>query len=168
MAGVAALLTACASAPPAPEPTPPARTAWSGRLALRTEGDRAQSISARFDLQGSARQGRLDLSTPLGTTLMQAHWAPGVAILTLPDGDRRYDTMDALTADVLGEALPVASMFDWLAGQPAPGQAFETGEGGFLQAGWWVETRERPAGRLRLERRDPSPPVILRLVFDRS
>ena len=64
-AGLAALLSACASLPEAPP-------ALSGRLVVSVAASAtvpAKGFNAAFDLLGDAQRGRLDLSTPLGPRL---------------------------------------------------------------------------------------------------
>ena len=103
----------------------------AGRLAVRVEahdGTAARSENAAFELQGSAQAGRLDLSTPLGSVLAQARWAPGSVVLATPQGERSFTDLDALTQEVLGESVPVAALFDWLRGRPWPGAATVTNE----------------------------------------
>jgi len=55
--------------------------------------------------------------------LAQARWAPGQVVLATPQGERRFDDLDGLTREVLGESLPLAALFDWLRGRPWPGAA---------------------------------------------
>jgi outer membrane lipoprotein LolB len=157
-------LAGCAAVPPAP-----GTQTLSGRLALQVEAqpDRpAQSISASFDLRGSAEQGELRLSTPLGTTLAAAFWGPGEARLVTPQGEQRFDSLDALSRDVFGESLPLRALPDWLRGQPWPGapdpaRPLQPGPG-FVQmarfdAGQLLAWRAGPPGvRLRAQL-DPSP-----------
>ncbi|HEX6361446.1 MAG TPA: lipoprotein insertase outer membrane protein LolB, partial [Albitalea sp.] len=106
----AALLAGCATVRP---PQPPAAPADSlaGRMTVQvaaTPTAEARNVTATFDLQGSPEQGRLDLATPLGTVLAQARWSPGRVALVTPQGETRFDSLDDLTREVLGESLPVA------------------------------------------------------------
>jgi len=165
MAGLGLWVSACTTVPRMPAPVA-GEVAWSGRMALNVEGERPQAISARFELEGNPRQGRFGLISPLGTSLMQARWRPGQAVLSLPDGQRSYPDMDSLTQDALGERLPVAALFDWLQARPVPGQPSEPRVQGFAQAGWLVDAREQAQGRMSLERQTPAPRVRLRVVFD--
>ena len=43
-------------------------------------------MTAAFELQGRPEAGELNLSTPLGTVLGQARWAPGSVVLVTPQG----------------------------------------------------------------------------------
>jgi outer membrane lipoprotein LolB len=68
-----AVLAGCATLQPV---TPPASSeSLSGRMSVKvdaTPSAAARSVSATFELQGTPQDGRLDLSTPLGTTIAQA------------------------------------------------------------------------------------------------
>jgi outer membrane lipoprotein LolB len=140
----ALLLAACATVAP-PGETASGET-LSGRLAVNvaaTPDSAGRSLSAVFELQGDSRVGRLNLSTPLGSMLAQARWAPGQVVLATPQGERRFDDLDGLTREVLGESLPLAALFDWLRGRPWPGAASRPlaapGGAGFEQLGWVVD-----------------------------
>ena len=145
----------------------------SGRLALRVEaaeGAPARSVTAAFELHGDAGRGRLDLSTPLGSVLAQARWAPGSVVLSTPQGDTRFDDLDALTRAVLGESLPVAALFDWLRGRPWPGAAstpsVAPAEPGFEQLGWVVSLARFDDAQVAA-RRARVPVVTVRAKLDR-
>jgi outer membrane lipoprotein LolB len=161
-------LAGCAAVPPAPGGSP----ALSGRLALQVDAmaDRpAQSISASFDLRGSAEQGELRLSTPLGTTLAAAFWAPGVARLVTPQGEKRFADLDALSRDAFGENLPLRALPDWLQGRPWPGaaepaRALQPGPG-FVQLGWTIDLARFDSGQLQATHAGP-PAVRLRAQLD--
>jgi len=140
----ALLLAACASVTPPGET--PSSESLSGRLAVNvaaTPQSAGRSLSAVFELQGDARVGRLNLSTPLGSMLAQARWAPGNVVLATPQGERRFADLDGLTREVLGESLPLAALFDWLRGRPWPGASSHPlappGGAGFEQLGWVVD-----------------------------
>ncbi len=138
----------------------------AGRMTVQVEAtptSRARSLSAAFDLQGSPEQGRLDLSTPLGTMLAQAHWAPGRVALFTPEGERQFANLDELTREVLGESLPLAALFDWLRGRPWPGAPSTptsgSPESGFRQLGWVVSLARYAEGWVSARRE--SPPAVL-------
>lgn len=145
----------------------------SGRLTVRveaTDSAAARALSAAFELQGSADQGRLDLSTPLGTMLAQVRWSPGSATLATPQNTSPYPDLDALTTHLLGESVPVAALFDWLRGRPwpaAPSAALpDPARAGFSQLDWHVDL----AGfndALVVARRDRPPAVSVRAKIDR-
>lgn len=151
----AALLTACASLPP-----PPAG-ALSGRLSVRVDGQPERAVSAGFELVGDARRGSLVLSGPLGTTAAQASWAPGEAVLRSGSSATRHADLDSLGQAALGEALPMAALFDWLRGRAwdgAPSQPRPDGQPGFLQLGWQIDLSRWADGALEAVRL--APPAI--------
>lgn len=167
----ALVMTACASVPRGAEPI--VADTLSGRLAVRVEasdGAAARTENAAFELQGNAQAGRLSLSTPLGSVLAQARWAPGSVVLVTPQGERRFDDLDRLTREVLGESVPVAALFDWLRGRPwagAPSVAtIAPGELGFAQLGWSVSLARFDDG-LVVAKRESAPVVTVRAKLDR-
>lgn len=164
---VSALVSACASAPPRVQGEAP----WtSGRLSVRIEATPAQiaqSMTAAFDLRGQGDIGELRLSSPLGTRLAAARWAPGEAVLVTSDGERRYDSLDALSRQALGEALPLSALPDWMAGRPWPGAASRATDGGFEQLGWLVVTARRTEGLIEATRAAP-PAVTVRVRLDEA
>jgi outer membrane lipoprotein LolB len=165
----ASALAACAVVPPAPE----RGESLSGRLAVKVdgfEGAPARSMSAAFELQGDPRAGRLNLSTPLGSVLAQARWAPGTVMLSTPQGERQFADLDALTGEVLGESVPVAALFDWLRGRPWPGAVSRANappaEAGFEQLGWAVSLARFDEAWV-VARRERAPAVTVRAKIDR-
>jgi outer membrane lipoprotein LolB len=160
----AALLAGCASAP-LPQ-------ALSGRLLLQVDADPprpAQSLSADFELSGTAEAGELRLSTALGTTLAAAAWGPGGARLTTAQGERRFDSLDQLSQEALGEKLPLRALPDWLqgrpwAGAPEPALLLQPGPG-FVQLGWTIDLA-RFGDRQVLASRPGPPGVRLRALLD--
>ncbi|WP_372527045.1 outer membrane lipoprotein LolB [Piscinibacter sp.] len=145
----------------------------SGRLTVRvdaTPSTDARNVTATFELQGNADQGRLDLSTPLGTTLARARWAPGRVALVTPQGETRFADLDELTHEVLGESVPVAALFDWLSGRPWPGAdsapTTPPAEPGFVQLGWVVSLARFGEGWVAA-RREQVPVVTVRAKLDR-
>lgn len=144
-------LSACALPPRAPDTG--GRPYWNGRLALQVEDNQSQSFSAGFELRGGAKAGELALYSPLGATLAQLRWAPGTAEL-LADGQRRqYPSIEALTQEATGTALPLAALFDWLQGRPAD------------VPGWQADLSRIADGRLSASRSMPLPRAELRVVL---
>jgi outer membrane lipoprotein LolB len=144
------LLGACAA------PRPPAAAsedAWSGRLALRLDSTPPQSFSAGFDLRGSPQAGELQLSSPLGTTLASVRWSPQGAELRQGDRFEQRDSLDELTNDISGTALPVAALFGWLRGDSTAAD------------GWTADLSQQPQGRITARRTSPLPSAELRLLF---
>ncbi|RYZ13042.1 MAG: hypothetical protein EOO24_01370 [Comamonadaceae bacterium] len=129
-------------------------TTWSGRLSMRIDTQPPQTFAALFDLRGTPDTGELRLSTPIGSTLAGLNWAPGEALLRNGSETRRFDSLDALVAAATGAAIPVRSLFAWLAGRDEPVE------------GWSVDLRQHGSGRILAVRRQPQPPVDLRVVFE--
>lgn len=160
-------LVGCATAPPAPTGMP----FVSGRLVLQVDeqpGQAARSLSAAFDLRGDATRGELRLSTPLGTTLAEARWSPGEAHLVTPQGEKRFEDLEALSRDAFGESLPLRAWPDWLQGRPWPAESAQTlpAGAGFVQLGWTIDLARFDTGLLQA-RRDTVPAVRLRAQLDR-
>ncbi|XAH22469.1 outer membrane lipoprotein LolB [Xylophilus sp. GW821-FHT01B05] len=128
---------------------------WSGRLALQVDGSETQSFSASFELRGRAEAGELSLFSPLGSTLAVLQWSPGSATLRSGNDSRDFGSLDTLAAQVTGTAIPVAALFDWLAGTPTP------------VPGWQPDLRQQAEGRISARRTDPQPAATLRVVFER-
>lgn len=166
LAGLAMLLAGCAS-----PPRSAGEAAWtSGRLSLRVQAQAdmpERSFSAAFELRGDSQQGELHIQSPLGTRLLAATWAPQQARLSTPQGTQDYADLDALSRQALGEALPLSALPDWLAGRPWPQAPHETGAGGFVQMGWWVDLSRRAEGWITARRESP-PSIVLRVRLDES
>ncbi|MEO7336068.1 MAG: outer membrane lipoprotein LolB [Caldimonas sp.] len=144
-----------------------------GRLSVRVDATAAapaRALSAAFELRGDPRSGWLDLSTPLGSVLAQARWSPSQVVLVTPRGETTFASLDALTAEVLGESLPVAALFDWLQGRPwpdAPVTSPATAMGGsFEQLGWAVNLSRFDEAVVSAHR-DRSPAVDVRIKLER-
>ena len=128
---------------------------WSGRLSLQVDNAPTQSFAAAFELKGGATAGELALFSPLGSTLAQLSWAPGRATLNADSREQQFGSLDALVAQATGTAIPVAALFDWLAGTPTP------------VPGWQPDLSRLGAGHLAARRTDPQPLADLRVVLDR-
>lgn len=150
----AVLLAACAQLP---RPAGPVEgIVRSGRLALSVPGQPQQSFSATFELRGKPEAGQLVLFTPIGGTAAQLLWQPGQAVLQVPgQPDQSFPSLDEMVEKATGAPVPVAALFDWLAGVNTP------------VTGWEADLSGLPDGRLRAQRRDPPPPADLRVVLDR-
>ena len=154
--GVALALGGCAQLARTSAAAAPTASHWSGRLALQVEDNSNQPVSAGFDLRGSAAAGEMTLSNPLGGTLAVLAWAPGSATLRSAGGQQQqFDSLEALAAHVTGTPIPVAALFDWLAGIDTP------------VAGWQADLSQLSQGRLRARRVQPLPVADLRLALDR-
>ena len=125
-------------------------------MSLRIESEPVQTFAALFELRGSAEAGDLTLTTPIGSTLAQLHWAPGEALLKNGSETRRYESVDALIEAATGAAIPVGALFSWLAGRDEP------------VPGWRPDLKQLANGRLQATREAPNPRADLRIVFERS
>jgi outer membrane lipoprotein LolB len=152
--GMTALLTACATPARLPQATSPGAHEWQGRLSVNVQTTPPTSMSASFSLQGQAQQGSLSLYSPLGTTLAMLDWTISQAHLQQGNQQQRFDSLEALTEQATGAALPVSALFDWLQGTPSP------------VAGWEVDLSNLTQGTLMAHRRHPMPEVILRIKLD--
>lgn len=136
----------------------------AGRLALQVAASpqsAARQDTVAFELRGSSRAGELVLTSPIGTVMAKASWAPGGAELRTAEGSRRFDSVEALAADVLGEPLPLQALTDWLRGRPWAGAPHSPSPLGFVQEGWEVETSTLAQGLLTA-RRSAAPAITLR------
>ena len=159
-------LSACASLAP---PTAPPADLLTGRLSLQVDGQPERSFSAGFELSGDASQGELLLSGPLGTTVARARWAGEQAVLASAGSQTAYPSLDALAAAALGEAVPMAALFDWLRGRAwpgAPAAARDDGQAGFDQLGWRISLLRWADGWLEA-RRMAAPAVTVRVRLER-
>lgn len=148
----ALLAAGCAT----PRMTPvDANAYWSGRMAIQVLKDPPESMSAGFELQGSAQAGEMVLLSPIGTTLARLEWTPQGA--RLAQGQQQVDSpsLQRLGARLTGTELPIAALFEWLAGRPADAP------------GWQVDLSAHAQGRISAERREPSPGALLRIALDR-
>ena len=154
LAAFAVLLLSACAAPPR-TPAAPGVQVWSGRLALTVEGRASQSFSAGFELKGAPHNGELTLYNPIGGTLAVLAWTPGNATLRAGGTARQFTSLEALAQEATGAPLPVAALFDWLAGKPTPIE------------GWEADVTQVAEGRLRARRNAPPPVTDLRMVFER-
>ncbi|MET0383351.1 MAG: lipoprotein insertase outer membrane protein LolB [Burkholderiaceae bacterium] len=174
-AALALWLQACATHPP---PLP--GSVVSGRIAVRRDAAPAQearAVGGEFELSGNASSGQLILTSSIGVTIARARWsapAPGTGLpsrieLEAQGGTSQYPTLEAMMQDAIGDQLPLAAMFDWLAGRPWPGAAAERAPGGaaFDQLGWRVDLSQfGPAGFIDAQRALPAPTLHVRVKLD--
>ena len=167
LTGCAALVPSSAPYADAPEPD-----RISGRMALQVDaqpGHGAHAFSADFELRGNADEGELRLSTPLGTTLAVAHWGSGNARLLTPNGEQRFDGLEALSQHAFGEVLPLRALPDWLRGRAwaaAADPARPRSDGtGFEQLGWEIDLARFDRGQWLGWRAAP-PATRLRVQLD--
>jgi outer membrane lipoprotein LolB len=155
LAGAMLLVAGCAQPPRAPQKDDVSVSVWRGRMALQVQDNPSQSFSAGFELRGRADAGELMLYSPLGGTLAALRWAPGLATLRSGEQVRQFDSIDALLAGATGTAIPVASLFDWLAGSNT------------AVNGWEADLSQLGEGRLRARRLTPAPVADLRVALDK-
>ena len=127
--------------------------------------------SAQFDLHGSAERGWMSLSSPLGSTLAQAHWEPGDVTLRTANGDtRHFSDLQTMSQAMLGESVPLQDMLAWMQGHPSPDHPStplpgpgESGAGprSFEQSGWQVDLDAFRDGRVVATRQTPYPVRIV-------
>lgn len=172
---LALALAGCATSPA----TAPDRL-YTGRFSVvASTGDKRETVSGRFNVEVRGNRQRIDLATPLGTTVARIEVGPDGARASGPGVDEvRGPDADALTEQMLGWRLPVSGMSDWIEGRPAPGRPARVEREGtrpvlIEQDGWLVRLSEvfpvsgRP--RLMVLERPASPlapGVILRLIVD--
>lgn len=128
---------------------------WSGRMAIQVLKDPPESLSASFELQGSAQTGEMVLISPIGTTLARLEWTPQRARLVQGSHQLESSSLQKLGAHLTGTELPIAALFEWLAGRTAEAP------------GWQVDLSAHAQGRIAAERRLPAPGALLRIVLDR-
>lgn len=163
---LALALAGCAELPK-PPPAASTEARLSGRLSVSVAGSvhsRGTGGAASFELIGDAQAGRMELTSPLGTLVARASWQPGQVLLQTPDGERRFDDLDALTREMLGETVPVAALFDWLKARPWPAAPHEKTADGFAQLGWRIEPKLPALVATRLA----EPVVTLRARLERN
>lgn len=149
---LALILSGCVS----PKITPVNNNAyWAGRMAIQVLKEPPETLSASFELQGSAQTGEMVLLSPIGTTLARLEWTPQSA--RLEQGSERLESpsLQTLGTRLTGTDLPVAALFEWLAGYPAEA------------SGWQVDLSAHAQGRISAERRTPAPATLLRIVLNR-
>ena len=146
------LLTACAT--PKTQISAPSAD-FSGRLAVQVLKDPPESLSASFELQGSAQSGQMLLLSPIGTTLARLQWQPEFARLEQGQQQINSTSLQQLATQLTGTELPILALFEWLAGRSADA------------AGWQVDLSQHAQGRITAERRLPAPATVLRIALDR-
>jgi outer membrane lipoprotein LolB len=164
------LIAACATNTPATATlssenttpnTPPAVASYLGRLSLRIASEPPQSLYAGFTLNGDAQTGDLTLNSPLGNTVAQLTWTPQSAILKANNETKEYPSASALIENVTGTALPLAALFDWLAGKNTAADGWEID----LSDMKTENTSNDTSQRLVAKRTSPLPTAELRIAL---
>ena len=138
-------------------------SSYQGRLSLRIASDPPQSLYAGFSLNGDAQTGDLTLNSPLGNTLAYLSWTPQTAVLKANSETKEFPSASALIEDVTGTTIPIAALFDWLAGKNTPA------------VGWEIDLSEMrrdsnndgAVQRLVAKRTAPLPTADLRIAIDK-
>ena len=139
----------------------PARSgilSYQGRLSLRIASDPPQSMSGGFVISGSAQEGELTLSSPLGNTLAKLSWSAESAVLVANGTTSTYTSTNELMETATGTVLPLSALFDWLAGKDTP------------VTGWEIDLshmKNEEQQRLVAKRTSPLPMTDLRIAIDK-
>lgn len=153
-----------------------ASVALQGQLSIKllAMGEQAaKGVSMGFFFEGQPEAGRLELMTPMGSQIAQVGWStkgawlrgsgsgaaptppepmlgPEHATGAVDDGVARFESIEALSAHVLGEAIPLQTLIHWMQGHPDPARPSvghkdaASPAGQFTQDGWLIDTREWP------------------------
>lgn len=128
---------------------------WTGRISLKVQSEPAQAFFAGFELKGQANVGELTLTNPLGGILGVIRWSSTSATLESAQAPKRFASVDELLAQTTGAVIPIAALFDWLAGKQTN------------LDGWIADLSQRAEGRIQASRLSPEPQAQLRLILDR-
>jgi outer membrane lipoprotein LolB len=153
LTGLALLLAACASPPPATHYVH-AKDVWQGRLSVQVATEPAQRISADFFLEGNPQAGSLTLDSALGTRMARMQWDASGALLQTPGQTQRFASLDAMVQHTLGSTLPMPTLFAWLRGQA------------LSVAGWELLTLDKVQGRIRARSVQHVPATQLDIVLE--
>lgn len=149
------VLAGCAQPPRQPTDGSTPTQRWIGRLALKVESDPPQSFFSGFELSGRADRGELFLYSPLGNTVSSLSWTASHALLKEGSRQRYFASLDELSIEATGAAIPLGALFQWLNGQEAQAD------------GWQADLTQLEQGRLTAHRLHPAPATELRLILDR-
>lgn len=111
-----------ASVAPVPMELTPAWS-WHGRISVKA-GE--QAMSGQLQWQHQAAGDVLMFASPLGQGVARIVRDGSGVVLELPDEPpRQAASVEALTAETLGYALPVAGLTYWVQGSADPARSFE-------------------------------------------
>lgn len=148
-------IAGCAQAPRAADPIDAEISSWSGRISLQVQSEPPQAFFAGFELKGSAAQGELVLSSPLGNSLALLRWSATEAVLDSGNQIQRFASVGELIEKATGAAIPVTALFDWLRGKNTAAD------------GWTADLTQQTEGRISASRTVPQPRADLRVVLAR-
>lgn len=178
VAGLCAILAACATPQKIGDASPSKTFERVGRFALSVQhaNGKQDAVQGGFAWLDSGQQLQLDLANPMGSTLARVVVSADQAVLTRSDGSQQATPHpDELIAQVLGSPIPVAGLRDWLQGRTGTDavtqqQVDEQGRIlSFSQNGWRVKlSRYDSQGPtlLQLNRNDAMRTISVRLVAD--
>lgn len=141
----------------------PGVSSYQGRLSLRIASDPPQSLYAGFSLNGDAQTGDLTLNSPLGNTLAQLFWTPQTAVLKANNETKEFPSANALVENVTGTSIPLAALFDWLAGKNTAALGWEIDLSEMKTENFNNDTVQR----LIAKRTSPLPTAELRIAIDK-
>lgn len=148
------LLAGCAVSPKNIYLKPEDTQVWRGRLAVRVDTPQPQSVSAGFELTGTADSGEMTLFTPLGGTAAVLSWSAHSATMRVNGQIQQFESLSKLINEALGTEIPVSALFAWLAGETT------------TTAGWSPDLSQHSYGRITAKRITPGPTVELRVLLD--
>ena len=128
---------------------------WAGRISLKIQSDPPQAFFAGFELKGQVDAGEMTLTNPLGGILWVIRWSSTSATLESAQAPKRFASLGELLAQTTGAAIPVAALFDWLAGKQTS------------LDGWTADLSQQAEGRIQAARLSPEPQAQLRLILDK-
>lgn len=162
-----AWLTACAISPPVQEGMS-ITTAFerSGRFAISVDrfSGGHDAVQGGFQWRETEQQLWLDLVNPMGSILARVEVDASGALLRYPNGEVKYaPTPDVLVEQLLGYAIPVEEMRQWLRGQtgaaPTLVEQIENGQMQYFEQNGW---------RVRMQRYDDLGPRLLQMNRNQS
>lgn len=177
----ACVLAGCATQAPSPTAGSQDELSRFGRFALKVEqfGRDPEAVQGGFTWVDTGTQLNLDLTNPFGTILARVVVNQAGSTLTRSNGEiLQAATPDALVELVLGQAIPVQGLRDWLRldmTQQALSlmqQVTRDPQGrvqGFEQNGWRVQRSRFDAlgpQLLVLNRNDQGKSIAIRLIID--
>ncbi len=166
-----ALGAACTTAPIVPTDVRGALYSAEGRMSVVVaEGDGIpKSSNGRFSWVERAGHSEIALYSPFGETVAQIDVREYGATMRTPSGVEYAPTPEALMQRVVGVALPVAGLRDWMRGRMRAGAA--RAPQAFDEDGWHVSYPKMADDGIsprvvRLERSTPNA-VDVRIVIER-
>jgi outer membrane lipoprotein LolB len=110
------------------------------RMSITSPDD---SWSANVDWQRKVGEDNIELSGLFGQGAAVIHVGEHDVSIDRGDGKIQHsDNPDQFVKEQLGLFVPVRALAYWVIGLPAPMQAVDYAEQGFIQAGWQVEYKE--------------------------